>query len=337
MAQNRHNRSSRDDGAFDFHDLVFLAKLQMAHTELDEIFDLFDSDGDGMISAQELRDTMASLGHDLSDAELAEMLREADTDGDGIIDEQKFKAMMRRGAGVGIHLKDTLKLVTEQCGLTGEKMPRHRPLPALIGATKAIAAASRFCGVAFAAAATTFAPHTSAETLKLQTKCVGTQLWALTVAKLILSERSVALPAVSFALPSSVPRTPDQCDVDGAIVSLRVKLDEWMQDSRQELKRRHHVRVSVECGETAMSTRRAAEALGLFEQAKELATGVEITQLDKLITSSTKEKERQTTVQGLHEDANVALEKPDGARTAIARYDAALRPPLEHEERSPEH
>ena len=339
-------RSSQGNN-FDFNDFMFLVQLQIAHTpvkELEEVFEIFDTDGKGFITASKLRETMASLGYDLGDAELDEMMREGDTDREGEIDTDKFQAMMRRG-GAGSHsLEQTLKLVVERCGPTGQDKPQHRPLPALISATKAVAAASRFCDYAFAAAATDFTLPTSAESLKLQTKCVGTQFWALAVAKLILSERSIARPAVSFALPGTVPRNDDQCDVDDAIMSLRLKLDEWMKASQQELKRRNHVRVSVECGETARSRRRALEALAFFEQAKEHAkTGIEITQLEKLIARSKEEKQRQTTVQELHKEADVALGQtddqrvPDGARVAIARYSEAVRPPLEHDERSPEH
>ena len=47
---------------------------------------VFDKDGDGTISATELRYVMANLGEKMTDEEIDEMLREADTDGDGKID-----------------------------------------------------------------------------------------------------------------------------------------------------------------------------------------------------------------------------------------------------------
>ena len=44
---------------------------------------MFDKDGNGTISAEELKLVMAGLGEDLSDEDLKEMIKEADIDGDG--------------------------------------------------------------------------------------------------------------------------------------------------------------------------------------------------------------------------------------------------------------
>ena len=46
-------------------------------------FQVFDKNGDGFISANELRHVMVTLGEHLSDDEIEEMIREADIDGDG--------------------------------------------------------------------------------------------------------------------------------------------------------------------------------------------------------------------------------------------------------------
>lgn len=51
--------------------------------ELKEAFRVFDKDGNGFISATELRHVMTNLGEKLTDAEVDEMIREADTDCDG--------------------------------------------------------------------------------------------------------------------------------------------------------------------------------------------------------------------------------------------------------------
>lgn len=51
--------------------------------ELREAFRVFDKDGNGSISAAELRHVMTNLGEKLTDEEVDEMMREADTDGDG--------------------------------------------------------------------------------------------------------------------------------------------------------------------------------------------------------------------------------------------------------------
>lgn len=53
--------------------------------EIREAFKVFDKDGNGQISAAELRHVMTNLGEKLSDEEVDEMIREADLDGDGQI------------------------------------------------------------------------------------------------------------------------------------------------------------------------------------------------------------------------------------------------------------
>lgn len=53
--------------------------------ELREAFRVFDRDGNGYISAAELRHVMTNLGEKLTDEEVDEMIKEADVDGDGII------------------------------------------------------------------------------------------------------------------------------------------------------------------------------------------------------------------------------------------------------------
>ena len=51
--------------------------------EILEAFKVFDKDGNGFISAAELRHVMTNLGEKLTDEEVDEMIREADVDGDG--------------------------------------------------------------------------------------------------------------------------------------------------------------------------------------------------------------------------------------------------------------
>jgi hypothetical protein len=51
--------------------------------ELREAFKVFDKDGNGFVSAAELKHVMTNLGEKLSDEEVDEMIREADVDGDG--------------------------------------------------------------------------------------------------------------------------------------------------------------------------------------------------------------------------------------------------------------
>ena len=51
----------------------------------EKAFKEYDLDGDGLISAAELRQVMANNGDNMSDEDIAEMIREADIDGDGQI------------------------------------------------------------------------------------------------------------------------------------------------------------------------------------------------------------------------------------------------------------
>ena len=53
--------------------------------ELKEAFRVFDRNGDGFISAPELRLVMANLGEKLTDEEVEDMIKEADLDGDGLV------------------------------------------------------------------------------------------------------------------------------------------------------------------------------------------------------------------------------------------------------------
>ncbi len=56
--------------------------------ELKEIFKVFDIDGNGFITGEEIKTRMRQLGDDLSDDEVKEMIKAADINGDGLIDIQ---------------------------------------------------------------------------------------------------------------------------------------------------------------------------------------------------------------------------------------------------------
>ena len=62
--------------------------------ELKEAFRVFDRNGDGSISAKDLRHIMTNLGEKLTDEEVDEMIREADIDGNGQINYEEFVTMM---------------------------------------------------------------------------------------------------------------------------------------------------------------------------------------------------------------------------------------------------
>lgn len=53
--------------------------------EITDAFKMFDRNGDGVISAAELRQVMTNMGQKLSDKDVDSMIKEADMDGDGQI------------------------------------------------------------------------------------------------------------------------------------------------------------------------------------------------------------------------------------------------------------
>ncbi|WP_395241609.1 EF-hand domain-containing protein [Salmonella sp. s51933] len=64
--------------------------------EFKEVFKMFDVDGDGTVSTEELKDVMAKLGQNPSEKELTEMICEVDEDGSGAIDFDEFCQMMAK-------------------------------------------------------------------------------------------------------------------------------------------------------------------------------------------------------------------------------------------------
>merc|ERR1712103_5077 len=89
------------NGTIDFPEFLSLMARKMKDTdteeELIEAFKVFDRDGNGFISAAELRHIMTKLGEKLTDEEVDEMIREADICGDGQINYEEFvKVMMAK-------------------------------------------------------------------------------------------------------------------------------------------------------------------------------------------------------------------------------------------------
>ena len=86
------------NGTIDFPEFLSLMARKMKDTdteeELIEAFKVFDRDGNGFISAVELRHVMTNLGEKLTDEEVDEMIREADVDGDGQTNYEEFVKMV---------------------------------------------------------------------------------------------------------------------------------------------------------------------------------------------------------------------------------------------------
>ena len=86
------------NGTIDFMEFIEMMPRQErddnAEEEMIEAFRIFDTDGNGSITADELRQIFNNLGEKLTDEEISDMIKEADTDGDGEINYQEFVRMM---------------------------------------------------------------------------------------------------------------------------------------------------------------------------------------------------------------------------------------------------
>ncbi|KAK8636787.1 hypothetical protein V6N13_124525 [Hibiscus sabdariffa] len=89
------------DGFIDFQEFVELNTKGVDSNEalenLKEAFSVYDLDGNGSISADELHQVLQSLGDDCSIAECRKMISGVDKDGNGLIDFEEFQLMMMTG------------------------------------------------------------------------------------------------------------------------------------------------------------------------------------------------------------------------------------------------
>ncbi len=121
---------------------VAVEKTTLTEQEVEklwEAFKVFDADGSGAISVEELEQVMHSLGQSPNDTELRDMIKEVDVDLSGTIDFEEFKALMvsRQGDrksrlklafsvfdedGNGQITTDEMHHVMSQFGLTDEEL-----------------------------------------------------------------------------------------------------------------------------------------------------------------------------------------------------------------------
>lgn len=69
-----------------------LSEVQLA--DLKSVFDLFDTNGNGSISAKELGTILRAVGQDPTEAELQDIINDRDTDGSGTLDFLEFVNIM---------------------------------------------------------------------------------------------------------------------------------------------------------------------------------------------------------------------------------------------------
>ncbi|GKU94607.1 hypothetical protein SLEP1_g8072 [Rubroshorea leprosula] len=85
-------------------------KTTTREDELKEVFRRFDSDGDGKISALELRAFFASVGEYMSHEDAQGVIEELDTDGDDMLDFDDFLRLMKRESNNEEDLKKAFEM-----------------------------------------------------------------------------------------------------------------------------------------------------------------------------------------------------------------------------------
>eukprot|EP00794_Sanderia_malayensis_P020133 gene20133-22106_t len=84
-------------GFDDFHDLMKETILRgVQEDDMKRTFNVFDTDGDGYITPNELHILFTNLGENVNINEAAEILEEADADSDGLLDFKDFKAYFEK-------------------------------------------------------------------------------------------------------------------------------------------------------------------------------------------------------------------------------------------------
>ena len=83
-------------GGIDFSQFIELMVKHGSNIDEDiaKSFNVFDRDGDGLITEDELHITMNNIGEPMNENEVKAMIAEADLDGDGKINFKEFQKLM---------------------------------------------------------------------------------------------------------------------------------------------------------------------------------------------------------------------------------------------------
>lgn len=91
-----HEIDTDNNGVIDFEEFILMMTKHRADSKNDilcdlrQAFEVFDTNGDGVISREELKAMMLNLGEDLSDRDIDSMIKAVDTDGDGMVNFEEF-------------------------------------------------------------------------------------------------------------------------------------------------------------------------------------------------------------------------------------------------------
>ena len=92
------NSEAMDKDYITFDDFCFVMNSKMSNNatgrELAEAFKVFDREGNGYITSQELKHVMLKVADELSEEEVDAMIKQADVNGDGQIEYEEFIALL---------------------------------------------------------------------------------------------------------------------------------------------------------------------------------------------------------------------------------------------------
>ncbi|KAL5206933.1 hypothetical protein ABZP36_035142 [Zizania latifolia] len=84
------------DGCMDFDEFMEVHRNGVQLSDMRRAFFVFDKDGDGRISAEEVMDVLLKLGERCSLEDCRKMVKKIDRNHDGLVDMDDFMAMMTR-------------------------------------------------------------------------------------------------------------------------------------------------------------------------------------------------------------------------------------------------
>ena len=94
--------------------------------EYKEAFAMFDKDGDGHVTVDELREVLGRMGEHPTDEQLRDMIGDVDADNNGTIELDEFIAMMQRHDSDTASAEDDIRLAFKAFDIDGNgEIDRH--------------------------------------------------------------------------------------------------------------------------------------------------------------------------------------------------------------------